>query len=352
MKFAPKWRSVPLSLTVITALALAACGGTTNAGNPDDADTAQPATSGEAVAGEIFVSGSSTVEPISVAVAERFAEQNAEFDYTIEGPGTGDGFALFCNGETDMSNASRAISEEEAQACADNGIEYAELQVAIDGLSVITSADNTAVECLSFLDLYALVGPESEGFASWSDANELADELAGELGDEFGESHAPYPDAELVISGPGEESGTFDSFVEIALGDIAEAREQDETTRPDYGASANDNVIIESVAGTASSFGWVGLAFAEGAEGVREVPIDGGDGCVEPTPESVADGSYPISRPLFIYPNLAMVDENPALAAYVDFYLSDEGIAAVEEVGYVMLADEQLAETRSAWEDR
>jgi phosphate transport system substrate-binding protein len=331
---------VPMALSL--TLALAACGNGGAAASNDDGGSG----------GEIFVSGSSTVEPITNRVAEAYAEENADFAYTVEGPGTGDGFALFCNGETDISDASRPISEEEIAACDESGIEYVELLVAYDGLSVVTSADNPDVDCLSFLDLYALLGPESEGFDSWSDANDLAAELGAEYGTEYGESHAPYPDAPLSPTAPGEESGTFDSFVEIALADIAEARGVEPTTRADYTASANDNVIIEGIAGSPSSLGWVGLAFASEAEGVRSLEVDGGAGCVAPSDASVADESYPISRPLFIYPNLAAVEENPAVAPFVDFYLSSEGLALAGEVGYVVLTEEQGQSTREAWEGR
>jgi phosphate transport system substrate-binding protein len=333
----------PLAVLVIVVLLLAACGGASGTSN------ATAAANDGGGGSEVFVSGSSTVEPITNRVAETFREQNPDFAYTVEGPGTGDGFALFCNGETDIQDASRAIDEEEVQTCADGGVEYVELLVAYDGLSVITG-EATAVDCLSFLDLYALLGPESEGFSNWSDANDLGEELAAELGDEFGESHAPYPDAELSVTAPGEESGTFDSFVELAIAGIAEARGQDETTRPDYTASANDNLIIDSAA--ENSLGWVGLYYARSAEGVSQIPIDGGDGCVEPSDETVADGSYPISRPLFIYPNLAKAEENPMVASFVDFYVSDEGLALAGDVGYVALTAEQADETRAAWEGR
>jgi len=334
-----------LAICVALITVLAACGSTTASETTD-------AGSGDGDGGEIFVSGSSTVEPITNAVAEAHAAQNGDFQYTVEGPGTGDGFALFCNGETDISDASRSISEEEIALCEEAGVEYVELLVAYDGLSVITSAENAEVSCLSFLDLYALLGPESEGFASWSDANDLAAELEGELGDEFGASNAPYPDAPLDVTAPGEESGTYDSFVEIVFGDIAEARGADEVSRIDYTASANDNVIVEGIADSASSLGWVGLAFAGEAEGITSVEVDGGDGCVAPSAETVADESYPISRPLFIYPSLSAVDENPAIAPFVDFYVSAEGLALAADVGYVALTDEQAQATVDAWEAR
>ena len=319
--------------------------------------TACQSTTQGSVTGEIVVSGSSTVEPITSIVLEDFAAQNPDVTYEVDGPGTGDGFALFCNGETDVSDASRAINEEEAAACEDAGINYVELRVAIDGLSVITSPNNEAVTCLSFGDLYALLGPESQGFETW----DAADDLAGEIGGDFGEIHAPYPDAPLDVTAPGEESGTYDSFVELALGDVAEARveagalaeEEAEATRPDYQASADDNVIIENVGGSDSSLGWVGYAFAaENADAVKLIEVDGGDGCVAPTPETIAATEYPIARDLFIYVNTDNAAENPALAAMVDFYLSDEGIGAVEEAGYVALEAEALEETRAAWEGR
>ncbi len=146
-----------LATGVTLMLVLTACG--SSSGNEDPG-----AGSGDGDGGEIFVSGSSTVEPITNAVAEDHAVENADFQYTIEGPGTGDGFALFCDGETDISDASRAINDEEIALCEETGVEYVELLVAYDGLSVITSAENAGVSCLSFVDLYALLGPESQGF--------------------------------------------------------------------------------------------------------------------------------------------------------------------------------------------
>jgi phosphate transport system substrate-binding protein len=327
-------------------LVLAACSSNPDRNDPDDS---APANGGDGLSGEIVISGSSTVEPISSIVAEDFTSANPDVDYSVDGPGTGDGFALFCAGEIDISDASRAINEEEVALCEDAGINYVELQIAIDGLSVITSPDNADVTCLSFGDLYALVGPESQGFANWSDA----DDLAAEVGGDFGEIHAPYPDAALDITAPGEESGTFDSFVELALGDAIEARGQEETTRPDYQAVADDNVIVENIGGTPSSLGWVGFAFAdENSDSVKSLEVDGGDGCVAPTPETIASNEYPISRPLFIYVNADEAAARPELSAFVDYYLSEEGIAAVGEADYVALDDAALEETRAAWEGR
>jgi phosphate transport system substrate-binding protein len=327
----------------VAAVALlgAACGGASSAENEQGQLT-----------GSIFISGSSTVEPISSLVAELFAEENPDVEITVEGPGTGDGFELFCNGETDVSDASRPIEEEEIAACEENGIEYTELEVALDGISVLTNPDNTAVTCLNNADLYALTGPESEGFTTWSDANQLGEELGG-IG-------VPYPNAELAITAPGEESGTYDAYIELAgFEDIGVERglSEDEaaTTRPDYQSSSNDNVIIDGIAGSPSSFGWVGFSFYEqNRDVVKAIEISASDvsGCVAPSFEAIADGSYPLSRSLYIYVNNDMAAEKPALSSFVDFYLSDTGIrTAVEEVAYVTLPDDRIEATRDVWED-
>ena len=293
----------------------------------------------EALSGDVVISGSSTVEPISVRVQELFNEGQPDVNISVDGPGTGDGFALFCAGETDISDASRAIKDEEAATCAENGIEFTELQVAIDGIGVMTNVNNP-VECVSFADMYGLVGPESTGVGTWAEGNALSTELGG---------NGDMPDAELTIFGPGEESGTFDSFVEIVLEDFADERGQDATTRPDYNPSADDNVILQGIQGSDTSFGWVGYAFAANAADVKLLQVDGGDGCIEATPDNIASATYPIARPLFIYVNNAAAAEKPQVAAYVDFYMGEGLDTAAAEVGYVELADDAKAATRAAW---
>jgi phosphate transport system substrate-binding protein len=298
----------------------------------------------ELAAGEVFVTGSSTVEPISIRVGELALEQSGgDLAVTVEGPGTGDGFAKFCAGEGDITGASRPIKDEEAQSCADAGIEYTELEVAIDGLSVITNPTNDAITCLDVPGLYSLLGPESEGTATWADNNELATEVGAV-------QNTPFPDAPLTIYGPGEESGTYDSFVEFAIAGLAEERGQAEEVRADYSSSANDNLIVEGIESAETSLGWVGYAYyqAEG-ERLKGVEVDAGDGCVAPTPETIADGSYPFSRSLYIYVNNAKAEENPAVASFVDLYVSDDGVAKVSEAGYVVLPAERLEATRAAW---
>lgn len=334
---------------VIAALVLAILGAACAPEDEAGADNGDSTGGSESLSGSVTISGSSTVEPISAANAEKFSAENPDVQISVDGPGTGDGFELFCQGDTDISDASRPIdAEEEIPACEENGIEFVELKVAVDGISVITSPDNTEVECLSFPDLYALLGPESEGFSSWSDANDLGKKVGGS-GD--------YPDAELSITAPGEESGTYDSFAEIVLEDIAvEERKQPEDgpfVRPDYQASGDDNVIIEGISGSPTSLGWVGYAFySNNSDAVRAIPIEAeeGGGCVEPTDETIASGEYPIARDLYIYVNKAKAEENEAVSAYVDFYLSEAGLASVSEVGYVDLTDEAISETTSVWE--
>jgi phosphate transport system substrate-binding protein len=346
----PTGHRTRLAAAVTLAIAVAACGGNPPAANsPADSPTGGPTSAAVpgAASGDIRVTGSSTVEPISQAVAEDFRGRNPDFGYTVEGPGTGDGFAAFCEGAADVADASRPIREAEAQACADGGIDYVELKIAYDGMAVLTHPD-TPVECLTFPDLYALFGPESDGVGNWQDAEAVARELG---------STTDLPDMPLQITAPGEESGTYDSFIELAIAGVAEERGQvDDALRvpgPNYTASPNDNVIVQGVEAGAGSLGFVGYAFyAEAGEAVKAIAVDGGDGCVQPTEETIADGSYPLSRPLFIYPNLQRAADNPALAAWVDFYVSDEGMANVGEAGYVPLPADELEETRATWQSR
>jgi len=327
-----------VAITLGAAIALAACGG-------DDTTTQPAAEPDRAEGGSVFVSGSSTVEPISIRVAELAkAQTGGAVLATVEGPGTGDGFKKFCAGESDVSDASRRIKDSESELCAENGINWVELEVAIDGLSVLTSPANTAVECLDVPALYALLGPESEGFANWNDA----DTLAGEVGS----ARSPFPTAPLTVYGPGEESGTYDTFVEFAIGDLAEERLGDDNdyTRADYSSSGNDNFIIEGIEGSDTSLGWVGYAFYKAEQDrLKAIAIDTGDGCVLPTDASIASGEYGFSRSLFIYVNTDEAASNAGLRSFIDLYLSDAGLATVAEAGYVDLPVERIEATRSAW---
>lgn len=331
-------RKLVLIATILAfALVATACG--------SSSDDTTEAGGGDSSSGTILISGSSTVEPISARVAEEFSNANSGVGITVEGPGTGDGFKKFCAGETDISDASRAIKDSEMEACAEAGIDFIELYIAIDGLSVLTSPENDEVSCVTFNDLYALTGPESTGFGTWSAAADLAQEIGGV-------SATNYFDEDLVITGPGEESGTYDTYVEFVVEDLAEERGQDAASRPDYVASPNDNIIIDGIAGSKYSLGWVGYAFfAENTEKVAALEVnDGEGGCVAPTTESIASGEYPLSRPLYIYVNAQKAADNPALASFVDYYVSNDGLAEVSNAGYVPLED--YGPTQDAWTNK
>ncbi len=313
----------------------------------------QGSASGDGISGTIEIDGSSTVFPISEAIAEEFGGSNPDVNVRVGQSGTGGGFEKFCNGETDISDASRAIKEAEADACAKNGVEFIELKIAIDGLSVVTSPSNTAVTCLSLPDLYALAGPESQGFKRWTNAQALAKELG---------SKTTFPNASFDMSAPGEESGTYDSFVELALEPIAKKRleagkieeDQVKTSRPDYQSSGDDNIIIQGIEGSKSSLGWVGYSYAqEQGDKVKKLQLskEPGGECIAPTDESISSAQYPLSRYLYIYVNAAKEKASPAIGAFVDYYLG-EGIGAVTEVKYVSLAEADLAATKSVWAAR
>ncbi|MBI4934371.1 MAG: substrate-binding domain-containing protein [Actinobacteria bacterium] len=353
-------RRLVLASFVSLGLILTACGDDEGASEATDAPTTEAAgestttaageestttaAGGEIAGGEVFVTGSSTVEPISVLVGELADElSGGSLAVTVEGPGTGDGFKKFCAGEADISDASRKIKDEEAASCAEAGVEFVEIEVAIDGLTVATSPNNAAVTCLDIPALYSLVGPESEGFAKWSDAQALATEV--------GTTSAAFPDADLTVTGPGPESGTYDTFVEFAIKGLAEERGKEDTARSDYTQSPNDNLIVEGIEGSDSSLGWVGYAFfAAEADRMKAIEIDAGDGCVAPTEETIADGSYPFSRSLYIYVSTTALAENPAVGSFVDIYLSADGLAKVSEAGYVDLPADRIAASTAAWD--
>jgi ABC-type phosphate transport system substrate-binding protein len=199
-------------------------------------------------------------------------------------------------------------------------------------------------ECLTTTDLYAIFGPESADVSTWADAGTKAEELG---------SATEFPtEGELQIYGPGTESGTYDAFVELAIEDIAAEQgvaEDEIGVGVQYTSSPEDNAIVSGVTGADGTLGWVGYAFyEESADDLRAVSVDGGDGCVEPSVDTIRDESYPLTRPLYIYVSTANLADKPELAAFVDLFLND-GYTAVEDAGYVGLSDEQLAETQSTF---
>jgi phosphate transport system substrate-binding protein len=333
-------RSTRVVLAGVAALAVVA------AGCSAKSDTPSAGSTGGSPSGTVAISGSSTVLPISQLVAERFAGDNPDAQVSVDGPGTGDGFILFCEGKTDISDASRQIESEEAKACEKAGINYTELEIGLDGITVMTNPANTAVTCLNKGDLYALFGPESDGFSTWSDASALAAKVGGT---------GNFPDQPLSIVAPGEESGTYDSFITLAGIDttaIAQGIPEDEAAAllSDYQSSPNDSVIIQGIEGSEGALGFVGFAYADQQGGqVTKLEIDGGDGCVEPSADTISDGSYPLSRSLYIYVNTDKVATNDTLKAFVDYYLSDAGIASVTVADYVAIPSDRLDASRQTW---
>jgi phosphate transport system substrate-binding protein len=324
-------------------------------GPADPGSPAGPAAPPGELEGDFLVSGSSTVFPIVQQQAEDFAAANPGVAIAVEGPGSGDGARKFCAGEVPVTNASRLLKDEEIEICEAAGIEFIEIRRGIDGITVITSPDNNEIDCVSFNDLYALISEEATTFDDWSDANALTAEWGG----------TEFPDLALDVFGPGEESGTFDSFGEIVIESVAkgktgldpDAREFVDTIRPDYTVSPNDNIIIEGISSSTHSIGWVGFAFAQEASDAGNARMldvskeDGGE-CVAPTAETIADASFPIARFLYTYVNVESAANEPAVAAFVDYMMSDEGLEAVSAVGYVDLPPADQTRARTVWNSR
>ena len=259
--------------------------------------------------GVIEIDGSSTVYPITEAVAEEFRKVQPSVNVNVGVSGTGGGFKRFTVGETDINDASRPIRPSEAEAAAANGIRYLELKVGRDGLSVIVHPENNFLDCLTIEELRMIWEPESS-INNWSQVR------------------AGFPDQRLRLYGPDTDSGTFDYFTEEVNGEA-------QVSRSDYTASANDNVLIQGISGDRGSLGYFGYAYyAENEDMVKAIAVDSGDGCVAPEPATIAEGSYsPLSRPLFIYVNTAAL-ERPEVQAFVQFYM-EQGAELTRAVGYV-----------------
>ncbi len=313
-------RYAPAAAVLSLSIALAACGNTDEEGNPESGSGGE----GD-LSGEVVIDGSSTVEPLSSVAAELFQGENPDVQVTVGTSGTGGGFEKFCQGETDISNASRVIAEDEVAACKKEGIEYAELAVANDGLAVAVNPENDWADCL----------PVDELNAIWDQGSTI---------DNWSQVRDGFPDVPLDLFGPGTDSGTFDYFTEAINGE--EGR-----SRTDFGASEDDNVIVQGVQGSEGGMGYFGLSFVEENEGsIRAVPVDGGDGCVEPSIETVQDGSYaPLGRELFIYPNRESL-QRPEVQAFVDFYIANQAEIA-EAALFVPLTEEQVSEVESTVEE-
>jgi phosphate transport system substrate-binding protein len=283
-----------------------------------------------ALSGTVTIDGSSTVYPITELVAEEFQIAN---NNTVQVPvafsGTGGGFKKFCAGETDINDASRPIKEDdegEGLACEDNDIEWVELQVAIDGLTVVVNPDNDFVSCLTVDQLATIYGPDSPADLKWSDVD------------------PSFPAEAVERYMPGADSGTFDYFTEEINGETDAA-----TTHAVQ--SEDDNTLVTGVAGDTYAIGFFGYAYyVENTDKLKALEVDGGSGCVAPTEETINTNAYsPLSRPIFIYPNVGAAKERAELKAFVDYYLANTNEFSAE-VGYIPVPDDVLAAEVSEWE--
>jgi phosphate transport system substrate-binding protein len=275
-----------------------------------------------AFAQSVAIDGSSTVFPITEAVAEEFTIANPGTEVTVGVSGTGGGFSKFCAGETDISNASRPIKPVEMATCAEAGIEYIEIPVAFDALTVVINPANTWATEMTTDQLAQIWGADT-AVSNWSDVD------------------PSWPDAEIILYGPGTDSGTFDYFNEALLEDVGESR-------PDYTASEDDNILVIGVQGDEHALGYFGFAYyLENQDALTSVAVDDltddvDNGPVSPSSENVENGTYtPLSRPIFIYVRKDSL-ERPEVASFVNFYLSNAD-SLVSEVGYVTLGTENYA---------
>ncbi len=320
------------ALALVAVFALGACstGGTAPSRAPGSEAPAngEPSSTAPALSGTVSIDGSSTVFPITAAVAEDFQIANPGVQVPTALSGTGGGFKKFCAGETDINDASRPIKAEdegEGLACTANDIEYVELQVAIDGLTVVVNPANSFAACLTKDELAKIYGPDSTQNLLWSDVR------------------AGFPAEPVNRFMPGADSGTFDYFTEVINGEV-DAATQFATQ------SEDDNVLVTGVAGDVNAISFFGYAyFIENQDKLKALEVDGGSGCVAPTEATINDNSYaPLSRPLFIYPDVGKAKERPELKAFVDYYLANTN-ALSAEVGYIAMPDDLLQAEVDEW---
>ena len=307
-----RWLIVIASVSVL-ALGVAACGDDESSGS-----------SGGDLSGSIRIDGSSTVAPLTEAIAEEFEAENSGVNVTVGTSGTGGGFEKFCAGETDVSDASRAIEPEEVAACKKNGVVNEEVRVATDALTVVVNPENP-VNCLTVEQLGAIWGPDSD-LSNWSEIPGLKEEF----------------DEDLQLFGPGTDSGTFDYFTEEING-------EEGASRKDYNnVGENDNATVTGVEGAPGGMGYFGFSFyQENEDALKALEVDGGKGCVAPSAETAQNDEYvPLSRPLFVYPSAEAL-KKPEVKAFVEFYLVNVNEIA-EAVGFIPLTEEQLEASEDA----
>src|SRR5215204_3102195 len=311
------WFRLPIAMGLLLALTfvIAACGGS-------------GASESEGVSGNISIEGSSTVQPITQAAAELFREENPDARISVGGAGTSDGFEAFCKGDTEISDASRPIDvAEEVPVCEENGVEFIEIPVAFDGISVVVNSQNDWATDVTSEELKTMWEPRAEGqITQW---NQVRSE---------------WPDRELSLYGPGTESGTYEFFNEVIVGN------EEEVNRSDYEASEDDNVLVQGVSGDENALGYFGYSYYQNnRDSLKALAVDG----VEPTADSIRSGEYLLSRPLFTYVSTKALKNNDAVEPFLDFYVSEQNLnRLVEAAKYVTLPSSLAQESRTQYEDR
>lgn len=303
------FKFLAMSAVIGSTVALAACGGGQGSGAGGSA---------EQLKGNVAIDGSSTVYPIMEAVGEEYMATQPGVQVSVGLSGTGGGFEKFTKGETDLSNASRPIKDEEKKAAEEGGVDFQEFELAYDGLSVVVNKENDWVDHLTVEELEKMWVNDGKA-KKWSDIRE------------------GWPDEEIKFYSPGHDSGTFDYFDEVIL----DGKEITESAT----LSEDDNVLVNGVTGDKNAIGYFGYAYySENKDKLKVVPIDGGNGPVEPTKETVMSGEYaPLSRPLYTYASVGALKDKEQVYDYVKFTLENAGELA-EEVGYVSLKDEEYDE--------
>lgn len=305
-------RTSIMAAVLVAGLALAGCGG---GDQPESGAEGGGDAGSQEISGAVVIDGSSTVEPLSSAAAELFMDENPGVNVTVGTSGTGGGFEKFCAGETDISDASRVIKQEEIDKCKANGVDYTQLTVANDALSVVVNPQNNWATCLTVEQLNKVWAPNSQ-LKSWNEIDPA------------------FPPEPLQLFGPGSDSGTFDYFTEAING-------EEGASRTDYQASEDDNVIIQGVAGSKGAMGYFGYSYLEAnTDKLKGVEINGGDGCVAPSPEATQDGTYkPLGRQLYIYVSNKGLAK-PQVEKFAEFYL-EQNDKIVEAANFISLTDEQ-----------
>lgn len=300
------------ALTAVAMLATA-CGGANEATTPASGGNNTPAPAAPKLSGEIKIDGSSTVGPISIAVAEEFQKIHKDVKVPVGISGSSGGFKKWVKGETDLNNSSRKIKQAEIDEAKANGFDAIELPVAYDGLSVVVNKDNTWLKCIT-KDELKKIWDKGSTVKKWKEVN------------------SSWPDEEIKLYGPGTESGTFEYFTEFANGKAMQSR-------ADYTASEDDNTLVKGVSGNKGGMGYFGYAYyVENKNKVRAVAVDGGKGCVEPTDKTIADLSYPIARLIYIYPSTKAM-QRPEVKEFVKFYM-ENGAKLSKQVGYTPLPEQ------------